>query len=79
MITQDELWSESEKTSITETDALVTCQESDRIHHYFPRADSVIIDIYNDGEVIVLVRVGDKYYIQECGGGRPSKLDSNKN
>jgi hypothetical protein len=47
----------------------VTRRESDRIHHYFPRADAVGIDIYNDGEVVVLVRVGEKTYIQECGGG----------
>jgi len=60
--------------------SLVTGSESfgfhrkceDRNHHWWPKADGVVVDIYNDGEVVVLVRVGEKTTILECGGGSPN-------
>jgi hypothetical protein len=34
--------------------------------------DRVVVDIYNDGEVVVLVVVGEKTIVLECGGGSPN-------
>jgi hypothetical protein len=44
----------------------------DRNHHWWPKADAVAVDIYDDGEVVVIVRIGEKTIILECGGGSPN-------
>lgn len=47
----------------------------DRNHHWWPKADAVAVDIYDDGEVVVIVRVGEKDIILECGAGSQNAGD----
>ena len=44
----------------------------DREHHWATDVDRVVVDIYDSGEVIVLIAKGEKVVVIDCGGGSPN-------
>lgn len=52
-------------------------EEDDRWHHAWHTADSLCVDIYKNGEVVVLVKIGDNTEILQCGTIATSHNDRN--
>ena len=49
------------------TGSVGNCTEcDDRWHHTWQKADGVCVDIYKNGEIVVLVKIGDRTEVLEC-------------